>query len=863
MTGLASLQSHDRADDRTAELSELLKNIGRVKIQISTLQGKTGGVNIQRQTELRAKLDQLLAEYTQVSKEEVPKVTNAQARELPEDTEHEKELELPASPKQLPKVSSSEKSPASEEEPPRVLQQELPVPEVSPVPEQDTPQMQQPESSATEEEATNVQQQDIGEPVGEMASASKTLAAELQGGELPGELQEKETQEPPALLEQLPLASFSEDFQAREEEIAPMQQQESAAPTQQEDIAETPETAEVRKESFFNGFPAAAEAVAAAEKLQQELEEEALRRAAAASTPKAPVPEQAAEVEQPLEITPMREELGSHDMMKQHGELEQRPSQEQTKLREKQPSKKIQSYKPVKQLPWGFGATAKNGASKAASPKSPRLSQPKVNQPERAPQKQSPQGRAQKPSTQQPALEQMADGTINADQREQATVAEAASGEAEAFELCSPIDSLHTGSEDCLLPHSTSMVSSVSSWGKLGPTPGPSSSAGHGAMERRALQLAKNVKAAQDRCLDGKLSTKHLQAAEAEVATLRHRLEVRMQRDPMDSVKVSLQSPALSRDRSRSPDSSPARSPTNALRLTLGDMLPQSMKPQDSGEGTAHAVHRALFPQQSCGSAPSSPSSLSLSQRCKSLRLSSQSLATGASAKRSSSSSPKGSRRDGQGLGHSPGFGTMSPSQPRTGSPPRKQTWSPPPEKPRPARKSKPVVEERRPAWDDRWHLIEVQKPDKKSSLKEASEGQNDAKANTKSSLAGRAQRPRSASPTAQASTGAQATPSKQPEIMQEPARKRDSLMLRVAAVSPHSKKASSRRSSPKGQERVSKRLQEQTRRENEQMLLAAKAAAASAAAALSPRSPAVPAGRFAAERAQRQAVAGAEFRSR
>lgn len=339
-------------------------------------------------------------------------------------------------------------------------------------------------------------------------------------------------------------------------------------------------------------------------------------------------------------------------------------------------------------------------------------------------------------------------------------------------------------------------------------------SEGQAALEKMAKDLEKNVKAAQALCLreSEKCAVRHMKAAEAEAAAVRQAMALQAAvsspekpQSPIKDTKES-ESPAIAAE--------PVSQRSGSLRLALADLVQQ----EDTDDAQlAMAVQRVLG-----DSLPSSPSHSSsrhsglLTQSSPQLLVSHEVPLRIGSKPRSASGSPRHSHKElpkqdegpkkkvvKSSPAHRPGRGEDSP--PRAGSPPRRTQQC------QPATASKITPRKKvdeRPAWDDRFFVVEAKKHHlRKSELDEDVPHEDEVQQETPQ------RRVRSRSPTTEAAKAPQgAAPEKRPAPK------------------------------PKGKSKA-----------HEKARTAPASPEAQAQAAVSPRSQ-VPAERFAADRAVRQA---------
>eukprot|EP00439_Symbiodinium_sp_Y106_P016012 s1318_g2.t1 len=239
-------------------------------------------------------------------------------------------------------------------------------------------------------------------------------------------------------------------------------------------------------------------------------------------------------------------------------------------------------------------------------------------------------------------------------------------------------------------------------------------SEGEAALEKMAKDLEKNVKAAQALCLreSEKCAVRHMKAAEAEAAAVRQAMALQA------AVSAPPQSPIKDTKESESPaiPAEPVSQRSGSLRLALADLVQQ----EDTDDAQlAMAVQRVLG-----DSLPSSPSHSSsrhsglLTQSSPQLLVSHEVPLRIGSRPRSASGSPRHSHKElptqDEGAkkkvvksspAHRPGRGEDSP--PRAGSPPHRSQQC------QPATASKMTPRKKvdiRPAWDDRFYLVEAKK---------------------------------------------------------------------------------------------------------------------------------------------------------
>ncbi|CAE7205763.1 unnamed protein product, partial [Symbiodinium sp. KB8] len=290
-------------------------------------------------------------------------------------------------------------------------------------------------------------------------------------------------------------------------------------------------------------------------------------------------------------------------------------------------------------------------------------------------------------------------------------------------------------------------------------------SEGQAALEKMAKDLEKNVKAAQALCLreSEKCAVRHMKAAEAEAAAVRQAMALQAAvsspekpQSPIKDTKES-ESPAIAAE--------PVSQRSGSLRLALADLVQQ----EDTDDAQlAMAVQRVLG-----DSLPSSPSHSSsrhsglLTQSSPQLLVSHEVPLRIGSKPRSASGSPRHSHKElpkqdegpkkkvvKSSPAHRPGRGEDSP--PRAGSPPRRTQQC------QPATASKITPRKKvdeRPAWDDRFYVVEAKKHHlRKSELDEDVPHEDEVQQETPQ------RRVRSRSPTTEAAKAPQgAAPEKRP----------------------------------------------------------------------------------------------------
>lgn len=245
----------------------------------------------------------------------------------------------------------------------------------------------------------------------------------------------------------------------------------------------------------------------------------------------------------------------------------------------------------------------------------------------------------------------------------------------------------------------------------------PARVASQTALEKKAKEMEKNVKAAQAACLrdaDNRTSSGRLKSLEVEAATLRRKLQAAESQQPAaNAAQASASSsntsptPAVESRFAETSEAAPTidpeevaavpenrrspRSTSSSLRLKLESLVQE----EEDDEQLAAEVHKVLVAEGAIGVTAVTSSAASASS------------ASRVSPPRSPSDSP----RKGKGRGK---------SVPKTASdaglevPRGSKTSSPEKQKPSP----RPELENR-PAWDDRFYVMEAPKPKRRSSLEE------------------------------------------------------------------------------------------------------------------------------------------------